>query len=84
MLAPVTSVPFTVQTTLVLYMKAVAALAFSTCRTTPQSGLKAGTRGLTANITKTRYWRLCAEEADTRLYWAAEMFRSNFVCFIWQ
>ncbi|KAL3600715.1 hypothetical protein FPOAC2_04961 [Fusarium poae] len=68
MLAPVTSVPFTVQTTLVLYMKAVAALAFSTCRTTPQSGLKAGTRGLTANITKTRYWRLCAEEADTRVW----------------
>ncbi|CEI60944.1 hypothetical protein FVEN_g12697 [Fusarium venenatum] len=67
MLAPVISIPFTVQTTFVLYMRAVAALAFSTCRTTPRSGLKAGTRGLPPNITKARCWRLCAEEAGTRM-----------------
>ncbi|CAF3499304.1 hypothetical protein SNK03_005048 [Fusarium graminearum] len=52
MLVPVISIPFAIQATLAQYIEAIAPLTFSTCRTTPQSGLKAGTRGLSDNITK--------------------------------
>ncbi|GKU03801.1 hypothetical protein FLAG1_04711 [Fusarium langsethiae] len=67
MLAPVISIPFTVQTTLVQCIRAVAPLAFWTRRTTPQSGLKAGTRGLSDKIIKAHCWRLCAEETGKRM-----------------
>ncbi|UZP37705.1 hypothetical protein NXS19_005521 [Fusarium pseudograminearum] len=54
MLVPVISIPFAIQAMLAcpVHRSDRSSLTFSTCRTTPQSGLKAGTRGLSDNITK--------------------------------